>query len=163
MGFQTMNGRDGVFHRGGCVLGCILSSLGSVRRCVIVLHENSCDVATKTGTERGVTDCVVCARATGTGVEEVATGTSVERPVTLTGCVSNSGIAFGRGRRFRGGNRSGSRGAALGSDCDYNRDTFAELGYGCVSVRSGNPPAPSRVDIGKEIWLSALSIPPSLE
>lgn len=145
VGLQAMNGRDGVCHPGGYFLGCKLSSMGLVKRCVVVVHEVGCNVATRNGTERDATGCLGCARETGVRVEKLATGIGLEIRVTLTGCVSDSRVDDGLDYRGRGGNC----GPALGGGCNYNRTTFPGLDCGCVSVRGGQPSALRRVNVGE--------------
>lgn len=118
-------------HHGGCVWGCKLLRLGSVRRCVVVFQEVGCDGATRTRAEGDKIGWVGCARVTGGSVEKLATKTGVERLVTLTGCVSNS--------------VSSSVGAAVaaavisvllwGVLAIVIGGTYPELGFGCGTVR----------------------------
>lgn len=82
-----------MWHRAGFVLASKLSKLGSVRRCVVVIHEVVCDVAKKIGTDYDAGGYVGRARWT---------ESDPERWATENDFVFGSGIVVGRGCRDHG-------------------------------------------------------------
>lgn len=92
MGSHTVVGLDSVWHHEGYVLGCMLSKLGSVSLCVVVIHEVGCDVSTNIGTEYDAGGYVGCARWS---------QSDVGRWVTAKDFAFGSGIVVRRGCRDR--------------------------------------------------------------